>query len=371
MPDLPSAREPFKTGGVMDQKLAVSGTVVSVTYGTRVHLLKQVVLAVDRLCPQIQDMVIVDNASQGDLRSLRDCVVRLRLHILREEVNRGSAFGFARGIRFAVDHTESDFIWLLDDDNRPEPGALSALLHVIEANGGLDVCTAFSFRPSEGGQASAMAAGRYCRARSNSFYYFHWRDIPQKLGRLFSARETPTPISPDTVLEAYEAPYGGFLFAKKWVDRVGLPDAELFLYYDDVDFTWRFVKAGARLVHAGASVVTDLEPGWYAGRRGNPLFFSRADEFRVWFAVRNRVFLERRDLVTSAPMYLLNVMISCLANSVLAIIREGRPLLSLRRLALIVKAASAGWKGQLGPPARDGWPRSVPAPTTARHREVD
>ncbi len=331
-----------------DRQAGPRVTVVTVTYGKRLSFIEQVVRAIDDKCPQVSDVVIVDNASSDDVHVLLDAKHRVRFHLLRFEKNRGSSGGFAAGIRLACERTGAEFLWLLDDDNRPEEGALAHLLAAIADNGGSDVAAALAFRPDEGGQAEAMRRGYHNRSLKNSFCNFHVRELLRKLAMRKFPRYFHSHPNSDSVFPAYEAPFGGLLFSRSWVNRIGIPKEAFYLYYDDVEYSWRFVEAGAKILHCRDAIVTDLESGWYRGIRGNPLFSCKAKEYRVWFAIRNRVFLERQKLVSSIPMYLFNTLACCVVNTILFSIREGHPLVALARFRLIVRAALEGWNGRLG-----------------------
>jgi GT2 family glycosyltransferase len=104
--------------------------VVTVTYGNRFHLLKQVVDAA--LKEGVCKVIVVDNNSEPESREkLREYERELgnqKIKVLYLDDNYGSAGGFKRGLEEAYNDPECEFIWLLDDDNKPMEGALKVLL---------------------------------------------------------------------------------------------------------------------------------------------------------------------------------------------------------------------------------------------------
>ena len=100
---------------------------VTVTYGDRAKYLTQVIASL--IDQGVDTIVIVSNGSESnslaqirELTHIHSCIALLDLG-----ENTGSANGFSKGIAYAYDHG-ADFIWLLDDDNKPEKGALDVLV---------------------------------------------------------------------------------------------------------------------------------------------------------------------------------------------------------------------------------------------------
>ena len=112
-----------------EQKLQVKVTAVTIMYGDRWKFLSQVVEAVMR-DPYITTFVIVDNGSKNKLEIEEGVkVYGNRVVVLRQEKNLGSAGGFAKGLEYART-TDSDFVFLLDDDSVPEDNTIEQLLYL-------------------------------------------------------------------------------------------------------------------------------------------------------------------------------------------------------------------------------------------------
>ena len=84
--------------------------IVIVTYGDRLRFLAQVV---ERALSfnQVVQVVVVNNASISPLNFTDPKVL-----LLDNSENEGSAGGYHKGIKYAFEQVDCDFIWLLDDD---------------------------------------------------------------------------------------------------------------------------------------------------------------------------------------------------------------------------------------------------------------
>ena len=104
-------------------------TVVMVTYNRRDIVQK----ALDCLSTQTQpisNIVVVDNCSTDD--SIEVLLERKKaddtISIVRSTENGGFGAGLALGMNWALENLNSDFMWLMDDDSYPVPGALELLM---------------------------------------------------------------------------------------------------------------------------------------------------------------------------------------------------------------------------------------------------
>ena len=112
-----------------EQKLQVKVTAVTIMYGDRWKFLFQVLESVMR-DPYITTFVIVDNGSKNEME-IKEGVEKYgeRVVVLRQEKNLGSAGGFAKGLEYART-TDSDFVFILDDDSVPEDGTVEKFMEL-------------------------------------------------------------------------------------------------------------------------------------------------------------------------------------------------------------------------------------------------
>ena len=186
---------------------------VTVTYGSRWHLLQQVLEALAAE-PLVNRVTVVDNGAQPPVRELIDACgfEHLRIEVVELGANRGSAGGFAAGIRAAREYDDCTHLLLLDDDNKPETGCVSALahLHTLASASGPVVLSAMRKGRKE---YERILAGRvHIQIRPNSFLGFHVREIPAKIVEKFGGQVKGGCALPSRVRQISVAPYGGLFF---------------------------------------------------------------------------------------------------------------------------------------------------------------
>jgi rhamnopyranosyl-N-acetylglucosaminyl-diphospho-decaprenol beta-1,3/1,4-galactofuranosyltransferase len=211
--------------------MSESVAVVIVTFN-RADLLTRML---DGLAAQtrVPDAVfVVDNASTDHTREILTARLehpQLPLQVTHSEENLGGAGGFRLGVRMAYD-AGHDRIWLVDDDVVPATNCLEVLLAADEP------CVA-AIREDVRGHLVEKAALDF--------------DLSNPLAmrpKRAAVDDTYTDRAgmPERV-ELENVSFEGFMFRREVVDRIGLPDASYFIFYDDVDFAVRARRAGYRI----------------------------------------------------------------------------------------------------------------------------
>lgn len=201
-------------------------TAVVVTFN-RLNLLQRVIASLQKQSVHIHDIIIVNNGSTDGTKEWLD--KQNKLHIIYQE-NVGGSGGFYRGIQEAS-KTECDWIWCMDDDVFPSEHCLENLL--IYASKDNKIGIACPHRLMSGktftGEAKTLNL-------SNPFKDMHDNGLmPEDV----EANETV-----DIVGMAFEGP----LIKKEVVEKIGLPNKELFILYDDTDYSYRTILEGYRVI---------------------------------------------------------------------------------------------------------------------------
>ncbi|SDY83510.1 glycosyltransferase [Citreimonas salinaria] len=182
-------------------------------------------------------VVVVDNASTDGTAAWLAAQDDPRLRVHRLAVNGGGAGGFAAGMALAREAFDPDWIVVMDDDARPEPGALEA------------------FHAANPGRWDAVAAavyfpdGRICemnRPSRNPFWHGRAFAATALRGRGGFHLPPGAYAAPDPV-EIDVTSFVGFFVSRAGMDRAGLPDPGLFLYGDDGIYTLELRRAGGRM----------------------------------------------------------------------------------------------------------------------------
>lgn len=175
------------------------------------------------------DLVVVDNASSDDSESrIRSAAPDVKL--LQSGANLGFGGGCNVGIRHAISEG-ADFVWLLNNDATAQPKALSALLNVANNDPGIASVGSVVYEADANDRIQSWGGGRVKL----------WSGQCQNL----LAEDAPDFISGASILLRCSA-----------VSAVGMFDeSAFFMYWEDVDLSFRFRKAGWKLAVAEDSIV--------------------------------------------------------------------------------------------------------------------
>ena len=286
-----------------------SVSIVTVTYGDRWHLLRQVLkFAQDNA--KVDRIVVVDNGSRTPIQPRIEREGFRKAIVIRSPRNLGSAGGFKLGLETVRMH-DPVWIWLLDDDNLPDPDALDTILRsaaeLDETARGKSAILAY--RP---GHQSDIAAGvdvRRCYPAHSSFCGFHIAEIPYKIWRrLRWGRPSGVPKIPARVSLPY-ATYSGLFFHRALVEIIGTPNEELVLYADDTEFSYRIVQAGGCIWLLTGAPMTELEPSWDSKAHARSSFerwLRRGADFHVFYGSRNRAYFDHKFWLRNRTIYRMN-----------------------------------------------------------------
>ena len=176
-------------------------------------------------------VIVVDNGSTDD------SIARIRsAHpdtlLLDSGKNLGFAAGNNIGIRYAIAQGV-DYIWLLNNDTKPDPDALSALVAKALTNERIGAVASVCYYADDPSTVQVWAG-----TRANLWIGY--------------TRNTTTP-HPD---HWFHAVYGAsMLIARAAIEDVGLLDEGFFFYWEETEFCLRIRKSGWRLAAAPESRV--------------------------------------------------------------------------------------------------------------------
>ncbi|MFE5701235.1 glycosyltransferase [Rhodococcus koreensis] len=171
----------------------------------------------------LDHLVVVDNAAEDDVRALVESA-GIPTSYLGSQHNLGGAGGFALGILYALS-LGADWVWLADDDGRPEgPKVLETLLDCAERHGLAEVSPVVCDIDDPDRLAFPLRRG------------VEWR-------RLRSELFTDGDDSAD-LLPGIASLFNGALFRASAIDTVGVPDLRLFVRGDEVEVHRRLVRSG-------------------------------------------------------------------------------------------------------------------------------
>lgn len=319
---------------------------VTVTYGNRFHLLRQVIDAA--LVEGVAKVIVVDNnsvpESREKLRAYEKELGPQKIKVLYLDDNYGSAGGFKRGLEAAYNDPDCEFIICLDDDNVISTNALLKLQNVYEYLGleYTDLMLGLS-RPDWLGDQQSAQQGLVKTYSSNNFKGFNFF---KSLKRKFFKDKAKSSSILFPLQPAEVSAMGGLVFHKKVLSKIGYPNEDFIVYADDHEFTYRFTHSGGYLFMCNRIIVKDIDFTTVSDEGKKIGHFDRNfSEFKLFYGVRNHTYLSKKFITNRVYFY---------CNMFFFLIWQFRyffktsPKLFFKRYLLYIKAIKDGLKGNMG-----------------------
>lgn len=270
---------------------------VVVTFN-RESLLKECLAALDDQTRKPDRILLVDNASTDGTAqtsaSWEEADPRRHKYV-RLDHNTGGAGGFARGLELGMED-EPAWLWIMDDDAKPLPGALEALM-----------TAATSPDDVYGSLAVAGTSTSWTTTLINE---------SNKHTEVDDASEVP-PISMVVSL-----PFLGFMIHSTLVHRIGLPDAAYFIAGDDIEYCHRVKASGGRLFIVGTSLIEHPKAQRDHLRiLGFRITYLSLPPWKRYYDTRNRILTAKKH--AGGTSFAL-VLVATLLRFAVALLREPR-----------------------------------------------
>ncbi len=208
------------------------------------------------------EVVLVDNASSDDSVDL----VRRRfpsVRVMALAANRG----FSGGNNAGAAGSDARYLVFLNNDTRPRPGWLGALVRTAEADPGVGLVTSHLLFMGEPARVDSAGDG-YLRA-----------------GGAFKRGHGQPPDAFGESAEVFGACGAAFLIRRELFDRLGGFDEDFFAVYEDMDLSYRARLAGARVWYAAHAVVEHA--GSATLGRTSPLAVYLGQRNLEWVWIKN------------------------------------------------------------------------------------
>lgn len=324
---------------------------VTVTYGNRFHLLKQVIDAVLR--EGVAKVIVVDNNSVPESREqLREYEQKLgsdKIKVLYLDDNYGSAGGFKRGLEEAYNDPECEFIWILDDDNVPEKNALKKLILAFDYLGTDDSNILVSCRKNLIGDNFVIKNGIIVGYRFNNFAGFHFKDLLfRKIFGINFYQKGLKFIDPNDdnykIMRIQIAPYGGLFFSKDVIGTVGYPDKNFFVYADDHEWTYRMNANGYKIYICSESKINDLE----VTQQDSGVFKTKKLNFlKDFYGIRNHIYFSKK-FISNKFLFSVNMLVFIVYKlCVICVLFIKDPFIASKKFKILSKAFYDGLNNKI------------------------
>ena len=239
---------------------------VVVTYN-RLNCLKRVIESLKNQTKQLDRILVVNNGSTDGtaeyLNTLED------IQVVTQE-NIGGSGGFWRGIKEASNF-ESDWIWCMDDDVYPRKDCLEKLLIANEKNVGI-LCPR--------------------RIQNNRVFYSECKKInlSNPFKGLHLGELSDEDIVQDKPVSIEGMVFEGPLIKQELVKSIGYPQKDLFIFYDDTDYSYRAIEAGYKVLYVPVAIM-DNE---YFAKDITRETLVNSQRWKLWYHIRNTSFFVKK-----------------------------------------------------------------------------
>lgn len=190
---------------------------VVVTHKRRELLAESLAVLADQSRP-LDHLVVVDNGDEPEVEALVRGI-KLPVTYLGSAHNLGGAGGFALGMLYALS-LGADWVWLADDDGRPDgPKVLATLIDCAERHGLAEVSPVVCDIDEPDRLAFPLRRGVV------------WRRLRSELGD-------------EDLLPGIASLFNGALISARAIELIGVPDLRLFVRGDEVEVHRRLARSG-------------------------------------------------------------------------------------------------------------------------------
>lgn len=313
--------------------------IVTVTYGDRTKFLREVLESVvdDDL---LTHFVIVDNASANKEDMAKMAERSHKVEVLRMESNTGSAGGFAKGLEYAR-ALPCDFILLLDDDNTLEEGALKMYMDDYEQLVGKRVVC--GWRKDIQDDSVFRLPPDATKIEKTFFNVWKIEKFTGFLKRVFNSKAEAGRDSLYPIVPTKGFVYGGALLPIDAVREAPLPDKDLVLYGDDVEYSWGVLDAGYTAYLCHRPIIRDIDMTFEGGDHILGLFNPKTNLFKVYYRIRNMVRISLRRSSQNGFALHSSIWIWITGLILLGLFRFGLTKNTLMRIKTIIQAVYGGY----------------------------
>lgn len=237
-------------------------TALIVTFN-RLEKLKKTIQAT--LALPFKFIVIVNNASSDGTAAWLKTIEDIRVIVINLPINSGGAGGFKIGAQHICDNIETDWITFYDDDARPESKLINSFDKINP-----DMDSVYCGRVLD-------ETGNDCKMN------IPWKKRPVSFRQNYYYFRNPQDfiISPDEKCLAITFSFVGCIISRKVLEQnwKEIKD-KLFIYYDDVIFSWYLTKKNIKIKY---------EPSLIYYHDINQINTGLMPEWKVYYLIRNLI----------------------------------------------------------------------------------
>lgn len=214
--------------------MAKSVAAIIVTFN-RIDLLKENIKALNNQSISLSHIIIVNNnSSDGTTDYLTKYIGNSKYIVMNMNENMGGAGGFNQGLKLAINKTDDDYFWLMDDDTIPTEDSLKYLIEKA------------SFLKDQFGYLCSNV---------------RWKDgSPSNVPEISADWSKLIEYG---LISVKIATFVSFFVNRSMVEEVGYPIADFFIWGDDVEYSLRlrrkqscYMVIDSKIIHKSQSVTS-------------------------------------------------------------------------------------------------------------------
>lgn len=299
--------------------MAESVIAITVTFNSTNNLKK----AINALLNQtytLKRIIIVDNNSSKEEKAILKEMVKEHniIEVLWLKENTGGAGGFYHGMKYVRDNYAPDWYWLMDDDAFPENLCLEKLMDKKEYMPGI-------------GCLAPLIYGIDLK----EFQLYHHKKENTLLTKDMPVTDDVNKLKDVEELEADA--FVGPLFSKAAIERVGIADGDLFIYGDDLEYTYR-VSRFFKILLIKDAIINHKDP-LRTNQALNPKWW-----WKEYYEMRNRIMFIKKYQKNFAKRILaiLYMILNAISKMLKTALKREYRGFRMIRIKLIFKAIKDG-----------------------------
>lgn len=183
------------------------------------------------------EVILIDNSNSKELKKKTVELIHTKY------INPGINLGFAGGVNYGIKQMRGEWVFLLNSDTDVDINTVRTLIQRCK-NKNIKVGA-----PRLVGNDGTIekSVGLFSSLFENPINWLFLR---------------PQYILPEKETLVHIATGGAFLIHKSIIEKVGLFDEKnFFMYFEDIDFSWRLYKAGISILYIPTCIVTHTSGG--------------------------------------------------------------------------------------------------------------
>ena len=231
-----------------------------VTYN-RVDWLKKNLKAIFSQSRLPDDVYLIDNASTDNTNNFIKEYYEDKLIYVRLKENIGGSGGFHEGIKLIHKTKNYDWIWLMDDDAIPSKYALETLLK-------------YTNNDKIGVLQNEMITDE------NEFENYQKK------------------IQSTSLKKRWLGMFVGFMIRTKVVDKIGYPNKDFFIFYDDSEYTFRVIRNGYKVYTVKGSAIFHRDWSKLTEKiKKFPFTKPKIPNWKIYYIFRNAFYIFKNPLI--------------------------------------------------------------------------